>query len=189
MLSWGELEEEITKCRKCDLCLTRTKTVLGRGNIKAGILLVGEGPGAEEDARGEAFVGAAGKLLDDLLCALGFEEEDIYIANIVKCRPPGNRVPSEAEAQACFPYLRNQAYLVKPRIIVCLGVTAAKYVLAEKDLKISAERGKMRQKNGFYYMPTYHPAALLRDPSKKADMYSDFKKVKLLYDKIKKGGS
>jgi uracil-DNA glycosylase len=185
MLSWAELEKEIENCRKCPLFAGRTKAVLGRGNKDAQILLVGEGPGGEEDLRGEAFVGAAGILLDSLLCAVGFQADDIYIANIVKCRPPGNRVPTEDEAETCMPYLRNQAFLVRPKIIVCLGSTAAKYILRDKNLKITAERGRLRQKNGYSYMPTYHPAALLRDPSKKIDMYGDFRKVKELYDKIK----
>jgi DNA polymerase len=189
MLSWAELENEIAGCRKCGLCEGRTKTVLGRGNKEAVIMLVGEGPGAEEDLKGEAFVGAAGILLDSLLCAVGFKQEDIYIANIVKCRPPGNRVPTEGEADSCMPYLRNQAYLLKPVIIVCLGATASKYILRERDLRITSERGRIRQKNGYYYMPTYHPAALLRDPSKKTDMYDDFKKVRELYGKIKGKGA
>jgi uracil-DNA glycosylase len=189
MLSWTELEKEIWDCRKCGLYAGRTKAVLGRGNREAKVLLVGEGPGGEEDLRGEAFVGAAGILLDSLLCATGFDPGDIYIANIVKCRPPGNRVPTDEEAEACLPFLRNQAYLVKPKIIVCLGVTAAKNILRDKDLKITAERGRLRQKNGYYYMPTYHPAALLRDPAKKTDMFEDFKKVKELYDKLKEEGT
>lgn len=189
MLSWPELQNELEKCKKCSLYLSRIKVVIGRGNKNADILLIGEGPGAEEDITGEAFVGAAGKLLDNILCATGFEENDVYIANIVKCRPPGNRIPSFQEAEACFSFLRNQAFLVKPKIIVCLGSTAAKYIFKDMSLKITAIRGKIKVKSGFHYMPTYHPAALFRDNTKKVDMYTDLKKVKILYDELKENDS
>lgn len=185
MLAWDELEKQIEACKKCELYSGRNRPVLERGNRQAMIMLIGEGPGEEEDRTGYAFVGAAGRLLDSLINATGFSPDDFYIANIVKCRPPGNRVPSEIEAQACISFLRNQAFLVSPRIIVCLGATAAKYILKEKEIRITKERGIMREKNGFYYMPTYHPAALLRDPSKKSDMYEDFKKVRELYERLK----
>ena len=185
MQSWDELEKQIDVCTRCGLYSGRNKPVLERGNRKAMIMLIGEGPGEEEDRTGQAFVGAAGKLLDNLISAVGFLPDDLYIANIVKCRPPGNRAPTEPEAQACISFLRNQALLVSPKIIVCLGLTAAKYILKDKDIRITKERGIMREKNGFYYMPTYHPAAVLRDPSKKIDMYEDFKQVKELYDKLK----
>jgi len=158
--------------------------VVGRGNIHAPVLLVGEGPGRQEDLEGLPFVGAAGKLLDLLLESLMFREEDYYIANIVKCRPPGNRAPFDEEAQKCLKFLRDQFRLIEPKIIVCLGATAAKYIV-DKDIKISEARGQWVEKKGYWIMPTFHPAALLRDPSKKGPMFMDFKKVKQKLDVLK----
>lgn len=183
MLNWEELIKSCTNCDKCDLGNNRTKIVVGRGNENASLMLIGEGPGEQEDLQGKPFVGPAGKLLDVLLDALMIKESDYYIANIVKCRPPGNRVPVDEEAEACLPYLRNQVYLVKPKIIVCLGATAMRYVI-DKEAKITHIRGKWIERKGYWIMPTFHPAALLRDKSKKIFMWEDFKKVKQRLNEI-----
>mgnify|MGYP000515989585 CR=1 FL=1 len=181
MLDWEELLETCKGCCKCDLGKTRTNMVFGRGNKDADILMIGEGPGEQEDLSGIPFVGAAGKLLETLLKAQMINEEQYYIANIVKCRPPRNRVPTEQEAERCLPYLRNQVYLIKPKIIVCLGGTAVKYVV-DKNARITRIRGQWIERKGYWIMPTFHPAALLRDESKKVLMWKDFKKVKQRMD-------
>lgn len=183
MYDWEKLIEECSACKKCRLGTTRTNIVIGRGNKNAPLMLIGEGPGEQEDLQGLPFVGAAGKLLDLLLKAILIKEDQYYIANIVKCRPPGNRVPNEDEAQSCIPFLRNQVFLIKPRIIVCLGATAMKYII-DKDSKITKIRGQWIEKKGYWIMPTFHPAALLRDESKKVLMWEDFKKVKQRLDII-----
>jgi len=184
MLDWEELIRECNNCRKCELGNTRTNVVIGRGNTRATVLLVGEGPGEQEDKQGLPFVGPAGKLLDLLLSALMFKEEDYYIANIVKCRPPNNRVPFDEEAEACLDYLRNQLLLIRPKIIVCLGATAARHII-DRDIKITQIRGQWVEKKGFWIMPTFHPAALLRDQSKKILMWEDFRKVRQKLNEIK----
>jgi len=143
--------------------------------------MIGEGPGEQEDLQGLPFVGPAGKLLDLLLKAQMIKEDQYYIANIVKCRPPGNRVPTDEEAEKCLPFLRNQVYLVKPKIIVCLGATAMKYVV-DKNARITQIRGQWIERKGYWIMPTFHPAALLRDESKKVLMWEDIKKVKQRMD-------
>lgn len=177
MLNWKTLVRECTDCKKCKLGTTRTNVVIGRGNINAPIMLVGEGPGEQEDLQGRAFVGPAGRLLDLLLDALLFEKEDCYISNIVKCRPPHNRIPTDEEARKCLPYLRAQVKLVRPEILVCLGSTATKYIV-DKNARITKVHGKWVERKGYSIMPTFHPAALLRDKSKKVLMWEDFKKVK-----------
>lgn len=183
MINWEELIEECSNCEKCNLSKTRTNVVIGRGNTNADLMLVGEGPGKQEDIQGIPFVGAAGKLLDLLFNALMITEDMYYIANIVKCRPPYNRVPSEQEAQQCLPYLREQVKLVNPKIIVCLGATAIKY-LVDKNVRITKIRGQWIERKPFWIMPTFHPAALLRDESKKELMWQDFKKVKHRMEKL-----
>lgn len=150
---------------------------MGEGNINAKIMFIGEGPGADEDKQGVPFVGKAGQLMNKAFQALGINREEIYIANIVKCRPPSNRVPEEDEAQACLNYLRNQVVLIKPEIIVLLGSTALKNILG-KEYGITAVRGKWMEKNGIKYMPTWHPAALLRDENKKIEFWQDLKELK-----------
>jgi uracil-DNA glycosylase len=177
MENWEQLSSECEKCRKCSLGYTKTKTVIGRGNIHAPLLLVGEGPGKQEDEQGLPFVGPAGKLLDLLLDGLMINEKDYYIANIIKCRPPENRVPTDEEAEKCLPFLRMQVKLIKPKIIVCLGATSLKYIV-DREAKITQSRGQWIERKGFLIMPTFHPAALLRDPSKKVLMFEDFKKVR-----------
>ncbi len=171
-----EIEDVVKKCKKCDLCEKRTNTVFGVGNPNADIMFIGEGPGADEDKEGEPFVGKAGKLMNQAFLGLGISRENVYIANIVKCRPPNNRTPLKEEANACLDYLRNQVILVKPKIIVLLGNTALKNILGE-NFGITASRGKWIEKKGILYMPTFHPAALLRDDSKKIDFWRDLKLV------------
>lgn len=175
--NWEELEQSIVNCNKCKLCTNRTNIVFGVGNKEADIMMIGEGPGADEDREGEPFVGKAGQLMNKALTGLGIKREEIYIANIVKCRPPSNRVPEQDEAEACLNYLRNQVILVKPKIIVLLGSTALKNILG-KEYSITAMRGKWIEQKGIYYMPTWHPAALLRDENKKIEFWNDLKEVR-----------
>ena len=174
--TWEELEESIKGCNKCKLCKTRQNIVFGVGNKNADIMFIGEGPGADEDRLGEPFVGRAGKLMNMAFQAIGLKRNEVYIANIVKCRPPANRNPEEDEAFSCFNYLRNQVMLVKPKIIVLLGSVALKNILG-KEYGITASRGKWVEKKGIRYMPTWHPAALLRDETKKIDFINDLKLV------------
>ena len=174
--NWEELEQSIINCNKCKLCTNRTNIVFGVGNKEANIMMIGEGPGADEDKQGEPFVGKAGQLMNKALTGLGIKREELYIANIVKCRPPSNRVPEQDEAEACLNYLRNQVILVKPKIIVLLGSTALKNILG-KEYSITAMRGKWIEQKGIYYMPTWHPAALLRDENKKIEFWNDLKEV------------
>ena len=181
--NWEELEEVVKKCRKCRLCETRKNVVFGVGNREADIMFIGEGPGADEDTQGEPFVGKAGKLMNMAFDMLGIKREEVYIANIVKCRPPNNRNPQDDEAENCLDYLRNQAILVKPKIIVLLGSVALKNVLG-KEYGITASRGKWLERKGILYMPTWHPAALLRDENKKIDFIKDLKQVIKRYNEI-----
>lgn len=173
---WEELEQSIIGCRRCKLCYGRTNIVFGIGNKNAEIMFIGEGPGADEDRIGEPFVGRAGKLMNLAFQTIGIKREEVYIANVVKCRPPLNRNPQVDEANACLNYLRNQVILVKPKIIVLLGSVALQNVLG-KEYKITASRGIWTEKKGIFYMPTWHPAALLRDETKKADFINDLKQV------------
>lgn len=177
MTNWEELIIECEKCKRCGLGSGRTNIVIGRGNPEAAMLLVGEGPGEQEDLQGQPFVGPAGKLLDLLLDALMIDRQDYYIANIVKCRPPANRIPTDAEADSCLPFLRSQLKLIKPQIIVCMGSTATKHIVS-KEAKITQVRGQWIERKGYWIMPTFHPAALLRDESKKVLMWEDFAKVR-----------
>ena len=172
-----ELEKSIINCKKCKLCQRRQNIVFGEGNTNTKVMFIGEGPGGDEDKEGRPFVGKAGQLMNKAFQALGINREEIYIANIVKCRPPSNRVPEEDEAQACLNYLRNQVVLIKPEIIVLLGSTALKTILG-KEYGITAVRGKWMEKNGIKYMPTWHPAALLRDENKKIEFWQDLKELK-----------
>ena len=174
--NWEELENSIINCNKCKLCNNRTNIVFGCGNKNADIMFIGEGPGADEDLQGIPFVGKAGKLMDMAFEGIGIKREDVYIANIVKCRPPQNRVPEQDEADGCLNYLRNQVILIKPKIIVLLGSTALKNILG-KELSITACRGKWIEKKGIFYLPTWHPAALLRDENKKIEFWNDLKLV------------
>ncbi len=174
--TWDELEAEIKGCKKCKLCQNRTNIVIEDGNRNADVMLIGEGPGADEDRQGVPFVGRAGQLMNKAFEGLGIDRSKLYIANIVKCRPPNNRVPQEDEAQACLDYLRNQVLLVSPKIIVLMGSTALKNILGAEH-KITTSRGSWIEKKGILYMPTWHPAALLRDDTKKIDFWHDFEKI------------
>jgi uracil-DNA glycosylase len=178
-----ELNEMICSCMKCELGSARNKFVFGTGNPDAEVMIVGEGPGAEEDIQGEPFVGRAGKLLNDILKAINFEREDVYIANIVKCRPPGNRTPSPAEMEACIPFLEKQISLVKPKLILCLGLTAVHGLLKIKD-SLTNLRGKTYDYKNTKVMVTYHPAALLRNPNWKRGCWEDVQLFRKLYDSM-----
>ena len=172
-----ELKNSIKNCNKCKLCKGRNNIVFGVGNENADIMFIGEGPGADEDAQGIPFVGKAGQLMNKAFEGLGIKREEVYIANIVKCRPPQNRNPEKDEVESCINYLRNQVMIIKPKIIVLLGNVALKSVLGE-EYGITRARGNWIEKKGIWYMPTFHPAALLRDESKKIDFCNDLKKVK-----------
>lgn len=181
--NWEELENCVKNCRKCRLCEKRNNVVFGVGNKNADMMFIGEGPGADEDMQGEPFVGKAGKLMNMAFKMLGINREEVYIANIVKCRPPQNRNPQDDEAEACLNYLRNQVILVKPKIIVLLGSVALKNILG-KEYGITASRGKWVEKKGILYMPIWHPAALLRDENKKIDFVKDLKEVQNKFQTI-----
>lgn len=180
--SLEEIEEVVKKCTKCGLCNNRTNTVFADGNKNAEIMFIGEGPGADEDMQGVPFVGKAGKLMNEAFKGIGIKREEVYIANIVKCRPPGNRTPFKEEANSCLDYLRNQVILINPKIIVLLGNTALKNILGD-EYSITSSRGKWIEKKGIKYMPTFHPAALLRDETKKIDFWKD---LELVVEELKK---
>lgn len=184
---WSILEGAVNNCRKCPLGELRTNPVIGRGSRRADIMFIGEGPGQQEDLTGVAFVGAAGQLLDKMLASVGLSDKDVYIANIVKCRPPGNRDPLPDEREACMNYLRYQLGLVKPKIIVCLGRIAAMSIISP-DFKITRQRGEWIERKGYYITSTYHPSALLRDESKKRPAWEDFKAIKAKYIELKEKG-
>lgn len=170
---WEELEKRCQDCRECSLCETRTNVVFGDGSRTAEIMFVGEGPGAHEDEQGVPFVGKAGQLLDDMLAIIGLDRTMVYIANIVKCRPPQNRDPQPAESEACMPWLREQFRLLKPKIVVCLGRIAAQRMI-RKDFSVTKEHGQLYEKGGILFMGTFHPAALLRSPQNKPAAFADF---------------
>lgn len=171
------LKAECESCRACELCNTRTNCVFGTGNANAELMFVGEAPGDNEDKTGIPFVGRAGKLLDQYLFAVDIPRENVYIANILKCRPPQNRDPLPAEEDACIGYLRRQVKLIEPRIIVCLGRISASRLI-RPDYKITREHGTFVQKGNFLMTAVYHPAFLLRNPTKKEEMLADMKKIK-----------
>jgi len=183
MLTWETLESACTSCVRCGLSKTRTNVVIGVGNRQADLMFIGEGPGYHEDMQGEPFVGAAGQLLDKMLAAIGLTRADVYIANIVKCRPPGNRDPLPEERLACLDYLRAQFILIKPKIIVCLGRIAAQ-ALIDENFKITREHGLWYDRKGVSFMATYHPSALLRDESKKRPAWEDFKALRDRYEAL-----
>jgi len=172
--TWELLEKECLHCKECALCETRTNVVFGDGSRQAEILIVGEGPGANEDEQGLPFVGRAGKLLDDMLAMIGLDRSKVYIANMVKCRPPQNRDPLNVEQDACIGYLRRQAELLKPKIVVCLGRISAMRII-KPDFKISKEHGQWFEVNGVPVMAMFHPAALLRDPRRRPETFEDLK--------------
>lgn len=178
---WKELQNSVEACELCKLSKTRNHPAFGEGDPNATVMFVGEGPGADEDRLGRPFVGKAGQLLDRMLAAIDIRREDVYIANVVKCRPPQNRNPEPDEAAACLPYLRGQFALIKPKIIVCLGSVALKYLM-DPNGKITRDRGQWVEKKGIYFLATYHPAALLRDEGKKREAWADMQRLR---DKIR----
>lgn len=174
---FGELESKCRACTACGLAEDRTNCVFGVGNRNAALMFVGEAPGEQEDLQGIPFVGRAGQLLDRYLYAVDIKREDVYIANILKCRPPHNRDPLPAEEDACIGFLREQVRLIRPRVIVCLGRIAAMRLISP-DFKITRDHGKWYERGDFLMTAVYHPAALLRDPRKKDDMLADMRSIK-----------
>ncbi len=176
-VSWAKLLEDINRCEKCGLCAGRNHVVPGEGNPQAKLMLIGEGPGQEEDRQGKPFVGRSGELLTRMLHAIGLERSEVYICNVVKCRPPQNRDPEPEEAMMCLDYLRAQVALVRPQIVVLLGKVACRYTLNE-PVFITRDHGRWYERKGVWFMPTFHPSALLRDPAKKRDAWEDFQKIR-----------
>lgn len=174
--SWEQLKSECLQCQGCALSETRTHVVFGDGAEHAEILLIGEGPGQHEDEQGIPFVGRAGQLLDDMLEMIGLDRTKVYIANIIKCRPPKNRDPLNVEQDACIGWLRQQTALIQPKIIICLGRIAAK-VIIKNDFKITAEHGQWFQRGGVQMTALYHPSALLRDENKRPETFEDLKSI------------
>lgn len=187
MLDWDQLHEACMNCRQCELCQTQTNVVFGVGNKCADVMFVGEGPGEQEDLQGEPFVGAAGKLLDQMLAIIDLDRSNTYIANVVKCRPPGNRDPKDDEQDACIGFLRNQFALIQPKIIICLGRVAAKRLI-DPNFRITTQHGQWLCRNGIWMMAIYHPSALLRDASKRPETFEDLlnirAKIKEVHAKI-----
>ncbi len=186
---WGntetlrDLHDAICSCVKCPLGHSRTNFVFGTGNPAATLMVIGEAPGADEDAQGEPFVGRAGQLLNKILEAINFKREDVYICNILKCRPPGNRKPLAEEVDLCIPYLRKQIALVRPKVILALGLTAAENLLATTE-SLGRLRGRILRYEGIPLMVTYHPAALLRNPNWKRPTWEDVQAVRKLHDEL-----
>ena len=178
MDGWEKLKASCAQCTRCDLCRTRHNVVFGVGNPNADILFIGEGPGEQEDLQGKPFVGPAGKLLDDMLSIIDITRDyNCYIANIVKCRPPGNRDPQENEQEACVGYLYEQISLIQPKIIVCLGRIAAKKII-DPDFRITREHGSWIFRDGIWYTALYHPSALLRDVNKRPETFDDLLSIR-----------
>lgn len=180
-MTWELFTKQVAECRLCALCRNIQHKVPGQGDPHAPLMLIGEGPGRDEDAQGLAFVGAAGQLLTRMLAAIQLPRDRVYICNVVKCRPPQNRIPTPEEAEACKIHLRNQVWLVRPKVILLLGSTAAKNVLGP-DIRITRDRGKWVEKKGVWMLPTYHPSALLRDEAKKPEAWADMQSLR---DKLK----
>jgi DNA polymerase len=178
-----DLEDLICNCTSCILHQGRNKFVFGSGNPDADVMVIGEGPGAEEDKQGLPFVGRAGHLLTDVLKAINFSRDEVYIANVVKCRPPGNRTPLPDEMDTCLPYLKKQIELIKPVAILCLGLTAARGLLKKRD-SLTNMRGKVFEFENIKVMVTYHTAALLRNPHWKRGCWEDVQKFRKLYDEL-----
>ena len=179
--AWEELRQRCESCQACGLGRTRNKLVFGVGKQDSPVLFVGEGPGQQEDLQGEPFVGAAGHLLDEMLSIVDLGRDNCYIANIVKCRPPGNRDPREEEQQACIGFLMEQMQLINPKIVICLGRIAAG-VLIRKDYRITREHGQWTYKNGYWITAIYHPSALLRDFDKRPETFLDLLSIR---DKVR----
>ncbi|MBQ3848059.1 MAG: uracil-DNA glycosylase [Clostridia bacterium] len=183
-MNWEDLENAVKNCTGCDLCKGRTNVVIGRGNKNATVLFVGEGPGEQEDLEGVPFVGKAGQLFEQCLDAACFDRSEIYIANVVKCRPPENRNPLDEECMACLPFLRGQFALIRPRVVVCMGLVASKTLLRHTE-PMNRLRGKWENVKGTLFLTTYHPAALLRNETLKMPFYEDILSVKKVLEEIK----
>jgi len=179
-----KFHQEIKDCTKCRLHQGRTKFVFGVGNPKAEVMFIGEGPGRDEDLKGEPFVGRAGQLLDKILASIGFDRQTVYIANMVKCRPPENRAPQPDELETCYPYLARQIELIKPKIICCLGRISGQYLLKTSET-LGRLRGTIHDFNGIKLIVTYHPAALLRYPEYKKETWEDMKLLRKIYEEMK----
>ena len=177
MDTWDVLKNECAGCRGCQLCQTRTKLVFGVGKEDAELMFIGEGPGEQEDLQGEPFVGPAGKLLDNMLQMIGLDRSKVYIANMVKCRPPRNRDPLPEEQSACAAWLQRQIALVNPKLIVCLGRVAAMGMI-DPDFRITRQHGQWFDKDGRRWMATFHPSALLRDPGKRPEAFMDLRALR-----------
>lgn len=183
MDTWEQLKNDCNACEACSLHQTRTNIVFGVGNQNADLMFVGEAPGESEDLSGIPFVGRAGQLLDKYLFAVDITREDVYIANILKCRPPKNRDPLPAEEDCCMEYLRRQVRLIQPKVIVCLGRIAAMRLI-KPDFKITKEHGVWFKKGNFWITAVYHPALLLRDPRRKEEMLEDMKAIKAKLEEL-----
>ncbi len=184
-MTWETLKSTCLSCTRCGLCQTRHNVVFGVGRQDADILFIGEGPGEQEDLRGEPFVGPAGLLLDDMLSIIDLSrKENCYIANIVKCRPPHNRDPHDTEQEACIGYLQEQIRLIRPKIIVCLGRIAAQRIIRE-DFRITREHGSWIEKDGIHYTAIYHPSALLRDVMKRPETFADLLFIRQKLDQVR----
>ena len=175
-MDWPELETQCRNCRRCSLCETRHNVVFGVGRRDAEVMFIGEGPGEQEDLKGEPFVGRAGLLLDDMLACIDLDRTMVYIANMVKCRPPRNRDPLQVEQDACAGWLQAQIALIRPRIIVCVGRIAA-MAFIKPDFRITREHGQWFDRDGVRYMAIYHPSALLRDPTRRPETFVDLKEL------------
>ncbi|MCI8484478.1 MAG: uracil-DNA glycosylase [Lachnospiraceae bacterium] len=186
-ITWNGIESHIAGCAQCPLSQTRQQPVMGRGNHRADIMLIAEAPGAQEDQQGVPFVGRSGEILDSLLQECGLTREEIYITNILKCHPPGNRDPREEEKEACFPYLKYETFLLKPKIIVCLGRVAAQRIISP-DFKITRQHGLWTCRKDCALTATYHPSAILRDPSKYESAKKDFCEIVKKRDEFIPGG-
>ncbi|MDP3981316.1 MAG: uracil-DNA glycosylase [Chlamydiota bacterium] len=174
--NWNDFQQNVLSCQKCSLAKTRTQVVFGTGNKHAKLMFIGEAPGFDEDRLGEPFVGKAGELLTKIIDAMGLERKDVYIANIIKCRPPENRNPNHEEIGSCYPYLLEQINWIKPHVICALGSVAVQTLLGSEE-KISRLRGKFFDFHGIQLMPTFHPAYLLRNPEYKREVWMDMKKI------------
>ncbi len=185
--TWDDIEQHVAVCTGCPLSRTRRRPVMGRGSRKADIMLIAEAPGGQEDRQGTPFVGDSGKILDDLLRDCGLCREEIYITNILKCHPPGNRDPKEEEKEACFPYLKYETFLLKPKIIVCLGRVAAQRIISP-DFKITRQHGSWISRKNCALTATYHPSAVLRDISKYELVKKDFLEIARKRNELGGGG-
>jgi DNA polymerase len=183
--NYKNLKEKALKCSRCQLREEANGVVMGEGNLNNKIMLIGEGPGANEDRLGRPFVGRAGKLMDKILASVNLKREDLYITNVIKCRPPGNRVPRKNEFEACVSILRAEIELIQPKVIVTLGSTATKYLINPEE-SITNVRGKWFQRGDIFILPTFHPAYLLRNENMKRYSWHDFKLIKKAADRIKK---